>query len=226
MAIIASYPGGQPPSPTSHTGADELTGNFPSPQWEWNHNPSSTAFSLSNGSALSAATVTDDLYHARYTHTHRTLGPTSSGTIVLHFTNLADGDRAGLEVLRDSRSWIGVRKDSSSLTVSMQSGLTMTSTWQASSTGSEVASKTISGSRVWLRICTDINVGSGKEASFYYSTDGLGFEKLGSLVLGSEWVGVFMGYRYAIFNFATKALGGSGKTESFNVDAPGLTTSG
>jgi hypothetical protein len=99
----------------------------------------------------------------------------------------------------------------------------MTSSWATSSTGSETASEDISGTSVWLRIYADINVGSGKEAGFYYSTDGQSFKKLGSLVLGNSWE-FFPGYRYAIFNFATKALGGSVQISSFTVDAPGLTT--
>lgn len=212
-------------SPTSHTGTDAFPGSSLNPQWEWNHNPDTTKFSVNSGLTLSTATVTNDLYHARNTLSHRILGPTSSGTVILNFGNMADGDRAGLAMLRDSSAWIGIRKDGSSIKISMWSGLAMTSTWATSSTGSEVASAAISGSRVWLRIYADIHVGSGKQANFYYSTDGQSFTQLGSLVLGSSWE-FFPGYRYAIFNFATKALGGSVQISSFTVDAPGLTVSG
>lgn len=221
-----SYEAPLPLSPISHTGIDEFVGTSLSPQWEWNHNPDTSKFSVNNSLTLAAATVTDDLYHARNTLSHRILGPTSSGTIILDFANLADGDRAGLAMLRDSSAWIGVRKDGDATKISMWSGLAMTADWQTSSTGAEVASEAIEGSRVWLRVFADINVGAGREAGFYYSTDGESFEKLGSsLVLGNKWE-FFMGYRYAIFNFATKALGGSVRIESFTVDAPGLTTSG
>lgn len=222
----ATYEAPLPLHPISHTGTDSFTGPSLSPQWEWNHNPDTSKFSVSNGLTLSAATVTDDLYHARNTLSHRILGPTSSATIILNFANLRDGDRAGLAMLRDSSAWIGVRRDGSNTKISMWSGLAMTTDWKTSSKGAEVASEAIAGSRVWLRVFADINVGAGKEAVFYYSTDGKSFRKLGSsLVLGNKWE-FFMGYRYAIFNFATKALGGSVKIESFTVDAPGLTTSG
>lgn len=221
----SSYPAPLPLSPVSHTGTDAFAGTSLGPQWEWNHNPDTSKFSVSNGLTLSAATVTNDLYHARNTLTHRILGPTSSGTVILNFSNMADGDCTGLAMLRDSSAWIGIRKNGSSTRISMWTGLTMNSTWATSSTGYEVASQAISGSRVWLRIYADIHVGSDKEASFYYSTDGQNFEKLGSLVLESSWQ-FFLGYRYAIFNFATKALGGKVQVESFNLNAPGLTTSG
>ncbi|KAH7413064.1 family 43 glycosyl hydrolase [Cadophora sp. MPI-SDFR-AT-0126] len=210
-------------SPTSHTGVDSFSGTALGPEWEWNHNPDTSKFSVSNGLTLQTVTVTNDLYHARNTLSHRILGPTSSGTTVLDFGNMADGDRAGLAMLRDTSAWIGVRKDVSSVKLSMWSGLTMTSTWATAGTGSETSSATISGTRVWLRIYADINVGSGKQAQFFYSTDGQNFTKMGALTLNNAW-NFFPGYRYAIFNFATKALGGSVKIGFFTVDSPGRTT--
>ena len=209
-------------SPTSHTGTDSFSGSSLGPEWEWNHNPDTSKFSVNNGLTLQTATVTSDLYHARNTLSHRILGPTSSGTIVLDFASMADGDRDGLAMLRDTSAWIGIRKDGSSIKISMWSGLTMTSTWATASTGSESASATISSTRVWLRIYADIHVGSGKQAQFFYSTDGQKFTKIGALTLNNAW-NFFPGYRYAIFNFATKALGGSVKIGSFTVDSPGRT---
>lgn len=115
-------------SPTSHTGTDAFPGSSLNPQWEWNHNPDTTKFSVNNGLIFTTATVTKDLYHARNTLSHRILGPTSSGTVILNFGNMADGDRVGLAMLRDSSAWIGIRKDGSSIQISMWSGLAMTST--------------------------------------------------------------------------------------------------
>jgi beta-xylosidase len=207
----------------SHTGIDYFNGTSLGPQWEWNHNPDTSKFSVKNGLTLSAATITNDLYKARNTLSHRILGPTSSGTIILDVGNMKDGDRAGFALLRDTSAWIGVRKEGTALKISMWSGLTMTSTWATANTGSEVSSALVSGTRFWLRIYADIHAGTGKQGYFYYSTDGKSFQKLGSLTLNQAW-NFFPGYRYAIFNYATKALGGSVLIESFKVDAPGLTT--
>ncbi|KAH7354659.1 putative xylosidase/glycosyl hydrolase [Rhexocercosporidium sp. MPI-PUGE-AT-0058] len=211
-------------SSISHVGTDSFSGTSLSAEWEWNHNPDTTKFSVSNGLTLNTATVTSDLYHARNTLSHRILGPTSSGTIVMDVSSMADGDRAGFAMLRDTSAWIGVVKTGTATKISMTSGLTMTSNWATSSTGSEVASASISATKIWLRIYADIHVGSGKTAKFYYSTDGSTFKQLGSaLTLNSAW-NFFPGYRYAIFNFATKALGGKVKVSSFTVDSPGETT--
>lgn len=209
----------------SHTGTDSFSGTSLGPEWEWNHNPDTSKFSVNNGLTLSAATVTNDLYKARNTLTHRILGPTSSGTIYMDYSNMRDGDRAGFALLRQTSAWIGIQNQGGNFRISMWSGLTMTSSWATSGTGSETAGASISGGKVWLRIYADISVGSGKQGQFFYSTDGSNFTKLGSLTMNNEWQ-FFMGYRYAIFNHATKSLGGSIKVSSFTVDSPGLTTSG
>ena len=200
----------------SHTGTDSFNGTSLGPQWEWNHNPDTTKFSVNNGLTLNTATVTSDLYAARNTLTHRILGPTSSGTIVLNYANMKDGDRAGLSLLRDTSAYISVSNSGGAFKVSFYSGLTMTSTWSTSSTGSEAKSATITGGKIWLRISADIHVGTGKQGTFSYSTDGTTFTSMGTLTMNQAW-NFFMGYRYGIFNFATKALGGSVTVSSFTV---------
>ncbi|KAJ3056984.1 hypothetical protein HK097_001928 [Rhizophlyctis rosea] len=93
----------------SPTGTDRFSGTALSHQWEWNHNPDTTAFTVNNGLTLRTASITNDLYGARNTLTHRILGPTSSATIYLNIANMRDGDRAGLALLRDTSAWIGVQ---------------------------------------------------------------------------------------------------------------------
>lgn len=205
-----------------HTGTDSFSGTALGPEWEWNHNPDTTKFAVNNGLTLTAATVTSDLYAARNTLTHRILGPNSSGTIILNYGNMKDGDRAGFALLRDTSAWIGVQRTGDTFRISMWSGLTMTSSWTTQSTGSETSGATVSGGKIWLRIYADITVGSGKQGRFSYSTDGTSFKQLGTLTLNNNWP-FFMGYRYAIFNYATKALGGSVQVSSFTVDSPGKT---
>jgi cell division protein FtsI/penicillin-binding protein 2 len=64
--------------------------------------------------------VTDDLYAARDTLTHRILGPTSTATIVMNDAGMKDGDRAGLAMFRDSSAWVGVARDDGKYTVVMR----------------------------------------------------------------------------------------------------------
>jgi len=78
----------------------------------------------------------------------------------------------------------------------------------------------ISGTRIWLRVAADIRPGANRTAVFSYSADGKAFIPFGQpFVLNNRWQ-YFMGYRFAIFNYATKALGGSVTIDSFTISAP------
>jgi hypothetical protein len=78
----------------------------------------------------------------------------------------------------------------------------------------------VSGGRIWLRASADIRPGSGRTATFSYSTDGTTFVPLGpAFVLNNAWE-FFMGYRFGIFNYATQALGGAVTVRSFDLTTP------
>ncbi|MGY0002906.1 family 43 glycosylhydrolase [Micromonospora sp. I033] len=204
----------------SMIGPDTFTGPALGPRWEWNHNPDTSRFTVSNGLRLQTATVTGDLYNARNTLTHRIQGPSSTATIELDHSTMRDGDRAGLALLRDSSAWIGVRRDNGVTRVSMTNGLTMDSNWNTTGTGSEAAGATVTGGRIWLRATADIRPGSGRQATFSYSTDGTTFTRLGpAFTLGNAWQ-FFMGYRFGIFNYATAALGGAVTVRRFDLTTP------
>ena len=218
----ASYP--RPISSTRTVkpmiGADTFTGGTLGPQWEWNHNPDTTKWSVGSGLRLQTATVTNDLYAARNTLSHRILGPSSTATIQLDYSAMRDGDRAGLALLRDSSAWIGVKRDNGSTRVVLTNGLTMYSNWNTTGTGTEAASATISGGRIWLRVNADIRPGTGRQGRFSYSTDGATFTTLGpGFTMGNAWQ-FFMGYRFAMFNYATQALGGSVTVNRFDLTTP------
>ncbi|MFI5934153.1 family 43 glycosylhydrolase [Actinoplanes sp. NPDC051494] len=219
----ASYP--RPNLPwhplTPMTGTDTFTGTSLGPQYEWNHNPDTTKFSVNNGLRLSTATVTNDLYNARNTLTRRIQGPSSTATVRLDYSTMADGDRSGLAMLRDQSAWVGVRKDNGVTRVSMTNGLTMsTSGWTTTGTGTEAAGATVSGGTIWLRATANIQPGSGRTATFSYSTNGTTFTTLGpAFTLNSDWQ-FFMGYRFGVFNYATRALGGSVAVSQFALTTP------
>jgi beta-xylosidase len=353
------------------TGADTFTTATLAAKWEWNHNPDNTKWSTGNGLKLQTATVTNDLYAARNTLTHRIQGPSSTATVELDPSAMANGDRAGLAMLRDASAWIGLRRDNGVTRLSMTDGLTMDSTsWNTSGTGTERASAELSatvdptawyvllnrnsgkaldvsgvstadgaqlhqwtrtnaynqqfqfvdagggyyklrvrhsgkvvdvlgasiadgasvvqwtdnggsnqqfrlddstdgyvrlvnrnsnkvlevaglstadgaavqqwgswngsnqqwqlvrvdggsgGNRVWLRVTADIRPGSGRQATFSYSTDGTTFMPLGPAFTLDNRPNFFMGYRFAIFNYATAALGGAVTVNRFSLTTP------
>jgi beta-xylosidase len=203
------------------TGTDSFAGGTLGHQYEWNHNPDTTKFSVNNGLRLSTATVTNDLYNARNTLTRRIQGPSSTATVELDYSAMANGDRSGLAMLRDTSAWIGIRKDNGTTRISMTNGLTMsTNGWTTTGTGTEAAGTTITGGRIWLRATANIQPGTGRTATFSYSTNGTTYTNLGpALTLNNDWQ-FFMGYRFGIFNYATQALGGTVTVSRFDLATP------
>ncbi|MFF3737518.1 glycoside hydrolase 43 family protein [Streptomyces sp. NPDC002566] len=221
----ASYPAPAVPAPprqvTPLTGVDTFDGTALKPRWEWNHNPDNGKWSVNNGLTLRTATVTDDLYWARNTLTHRIQGPTSTATVQLDHSAMRDGDRAGLALLRDSSAWIGLKRAGGTTRLVMVDGLTMDGSWNTTGKGTERAGVNApGGGRIWLRATADIRPGSSRPGTFSYSTDGVNFTRLGpAFTMGNDWR-FFMGYRFALFNHATQALGGSVRVTRFELSTP------
>jgi beta-xylosidase len=217
-AWAVSYRMPLPERPTPPwTGTDTFGGNSLGPAWEWNHNPDTSKYVVSNGLTLSSATVTDDLYMARNTLTHRIHGEFPVGTVEVDFTNMLDGDRFGLAAFRDRSAYIGVHRVGNTYTITAVHNMTQDeSTWSTINKGTVVATALVSAKKIWLRTALDARASGTKEAKFFYSLDGSKYTQLGSsYVMWTNWA-YFMGYRYGIFNFATKQLGGSISVLSFS----------
>ncbi|OBR15042.1 glycosyl hydrolase family 43 [Colletotrichum higginsianum IMI 349063] len=214
---------------------DSFAGPGLSPEWAFNHNPDNSAWELgAGGLTLRTATVTDDLYSARNTLAHRILGPKSSGTFRLNVGNMADGDVAGVSIFRDESAYIGLRKEGGSLKlVAVHDVLAPESAgWQTTSNGTVVATASgcsidLSGaadgtSDIYLRIVADLHPTFGVEAhnpaQLLYSTDGENFTQLGpDYWCHNRWQ-YFLAFRFAVFNYATKSLGGSVLVKEFTLE--------
>ncbi|KAF2276498.1 glycosyl hydrolase family 43 protein [Westerdykella ornata] len=209
-------------------GTDNFEGAVLSPEWEWNHNPDNSKWKLVGGSGgllLQTATVTNDLFTARNTLTHRIIGPKSSGTFRIDISQMKDGDRAGTVLFRDVAAYIGIHKEGSSSKLVMVNNLNLDSNWKTVSTGTVAATGPTlpSGTTdLWLRIQADITpafsgTNAQRTATFWYSTDGSKYTQLGpAFTLTKTWQ-FFTGYRYGVFNHATKSLGGEIRVKSFTM---------
>ncbi|KAF9888503.1 hypothetical protein FE257_008610 [Aspergillus nanangensis] len=212
-----SYPQPLPEHPTpSWTGVDRFTGDALAPAWQWNHNPDTTKFTLNHpGLTLHTATVTKDLYAARNTLAHRLHGANPYGIVEIDFSKMVDGDHCGLAALKDLSAWIGVVRDGASYHLAVVQGLAMGSYGGTTNTGTVTATAPITQTKVWLRVSMDAAAAGSHQAKFFYSLDGSSFTQLGTAyTLTTDYL-FFMGYRYGIFNYASKALGGSIDVISF-----------
>lgn len=198
------------------TGTDNFAGTKLGHDWEWNHNPDETKFSVDDGLTLSTATVTDDLYAARNTLTHRTFGEFPNGTIEVDFSEMAHGDYFGIAAFRDRTAFIGVFLDGEEYRLRTVHNITQDEeTWETVDPGTVETEATIVDTKIWLRASLDVRASGTKEARFSYSFDGEDFiDYGGAYEMWTNWA-YFMGYRFGIFNFATKELGGLIRVSSF-----------
>ncbi|GAB1319357.1 Xylosidase [Madurella fahalii] len=196
-------------------GTDGFKGTSLSHEWEWNHNPDNTKWQLAGdsdrGLILRTADVTADLFLARNTLTRRIIGPKSSGTFCIDVSKMVDGDRAGAALFRDRAAYIGVWNEGAASRIVMVNRLTLSEgSWRTVERGTVAATgPTLGGgiTKVWLRIEADITP----------ATDGVRFTGLGPAFGMTNSYRYFSGYRYAVFNHATRQLGGEVKVLNFTM---------
>jgi beta-xylosidase len=181
--------------------------------WQWNHNPDQRHWSLRERPGylrLTTGRVDPDLLAARNTLTQRTFGPTSSGTVALDVSRLQDGDTAGLALLQRRYGFVGVKKVGEQCSVVMVGA--------GSGTAREVESVPLARKVVYLRAQCDFR--DRKDlASFHYSLDGRRWLPIGEPLKMAYTLPHFMGYRFALFNYATKTPGGAADFDYFRIAA-------
>jgi beta-xylosidase len=179
--------------------------------WQWNHNPDNRHWSLSQRPGflrLITGRVDTDLVHARNSLTQRTFGPECSGTLAIDVSNMNDGDFAGLAALQKRYGFVGVKMSGAAKSVVMVSA--------ESNSVVEVGTVPLSGKVVFLKMDCDFKKRSDK-ACFFYSLDGHKWTAIGKPLQMAYTLPHFMGYRFALFNYATKAAGGFVDFDYFRV---------
>ncbi|MDQ3815088.1 MAG: glycoside hydrolase 43 family protein [Armatimonadota bacterium] len=170
--------------------------------WQWNHNPDNANWSLSARPGflrLTTGRVDSDFLSARNSLTQRTFGPESSGNVAIDVSNMKDGDYAGLAVLQRRYGFVGVKQVGDAKSIVMVSA--------ESDSPQEVQSVPLTQNTVFLKVDCDYKNRADK-ASFFYSLDGQTWTPIGTELKMSYTIPHFMGYRFAVFNYATKTPGG------------------
>ena len=108
--------------------------------------------------------------------------------------------------LQDSLAFVGVAKSGSSLSVVQYQGT------------SQKASVPISQNKVYFRIDMDFTNQTDK-AYFFYSLDSLEWKTIGGTLSMRYTLGMFVGYRFGLFNYATKTAGGYVDFDWFKIGA-------
>lgn len=192
--------------------------------WQWNHNPVKEAWSLADRPGclrLKTSRVVDNLYAAPNTLTQRMEGPACLGAVSLDLANMKDGDVAGFAAFNGHSVLLSVSKNDGKKQLAVSTNIVeLDDKTKAilAVTKQEKEKVELSGDIIHLRITADFNLNKDI-ARCYYSLDNKLWTQMGDgFKMRFDYKKLFMGTRFAIFNYATKALGGYVDVDAFNYE--------
>jgi beta-xylosidase len=158
---------------------------------------------------LATGRIDADVLTARNTLTQRTFGPQCSGNTYLDVSGMKDGDCAGLILLQSDYGYVGVKKEGERCYIVMQS--------MDDGHLAERARVPLKQSGVYLKAECDFRQLADK-ARFYYSLDGDNWTAIGEPLQMRYKLTHFMGYRFGLFNHATRSFGGHADFDFFRIE--------
>ena len=172
-------------------------------QWQFNHNPVNTHWSLNERrgwlalKALKAATLRE----SRNMLTQKCMGYLSTATVLLDFSALADGQRGGLFCTGSLYNGIGISREEGKNYLYLEKN------------GDVQQVKMVSGKKIYLRVMLDAKK---NRCQLFYSFDNCNFILCGdaySLKFG-DWKGA----RVGLYSYNTLGIGGKCYFDWFNYD--------
>ena len=180
--------------------------------WQWNHNPDNNLWSLTERKGflrLKTGRIDSLFLKSRNTLTQRTIGPVCSGFTLVDASKMKEGDFAGLSAFQRKFGQVGVKVVNGQKQIFMMSNKTDVPT--------EIESIPLSQNKVYLKIECDFR-NRVDIAEFFYSLDGKNWKVIGGqLKMEYTLMEHFMGYRFGLFNYATKNIGGVADFDYFRI---------
>lgn len=180
--------------------------------WQWNHNPDNRLWSVAERNGylrLKTGRVDTSFLSARNTLTQRTIGPVCAGITSLDISNMKDGDFAGLCLLQKNYGMAGVSVTGSNRSIVMINAGT--------GKPEKVQSVPLHQNTVYFKAECDFT-DKKDVADFYYSLDGKKWISIGTTLRMTYTLPHFMGYRFGLFNYATKYTGGYADFDFFRIE--------
>jgi len=179
--------------------------------WQWNHNPDAKLWSVKKREGflrLTTGRIDSNFLMARNTLTQRTIGPFSSGATSVDVSMMKDGDFAGLGILQKNYGLLGVNVEGKAKYIVIIDA----------STGKPIEKERIQldQNKVYFKIDCDFSQ-KRDMAHFLYSLDGKIWKAIGSPLKMAYTIPHFMGYRFALFNYGKKQIGGYADFDYFHI---------
>ncbi|BDU26168.1 glycoside hydrolase 43 family protein [Flavobacterium sp. GSB-24] len=180
--------------------------------WQWNHNPDNANWSVKERKGylrLKTSRIDSSFTQVKNILTQRTFGPVCSGTTAIEISNMKEGDFAGLSLLQKDFGWVGVKVDHGTKRIVMIDA--------EKGNPKEVESVPLNQDKIYLKAECDFR-NQADQGRFYYSIDGKKWISIGKSIKMPYTIPHFMGYRFGLFNYASKTAGGFADFDYFRID--------
>lgn len=180
--------------------------------WQWNHNPDNSFWSVTERKGflrLKTGRIDSSFLLSKNSLTQRTIGPVCSATISMDVSGMKEGDFAGLGLLQKNYGLAGVRISGNNKELVMINASTGKPT--------EAQSIPLTQNTIYIKATCDFT-DKKDTAHFFYSLDGMNWMAFGTMLKMAYTIPQFMGYRFALFNYATKETGGFADFDYFHIN--------
>ena len=178
--------------------------------WQWNHKPVDGGWSLAERPGwmrLRTGQIATDITNARGTLTQRTFGPVCTSEVLLDASALRPGDRAGLCAFQSNNVCIGAE-------ISADGSRNLVVREQHPGAGESIVhSEPLESDRIYLKIDYAFTPPEGDPrpadtATVSWSYDGKSWNKADYTLEMKYTLDFFIGYRSALYCYATAEAGG------------------
>lgn len=194
--------------------SDDFSDGRKSILWEWNHNPMDEYWSLDERPGhlrLKTPAVATSIFDAPNTITQRMEGPRCEAEIKLDVSGMKIGDVAGFAAFNGDSGLLSITKDSDGHhLVASSSSVSLGGTNHSITNVIDkvYARIPLDKTEIYLKIKADFTPGRDI-ATFFYSHDGNNWQSIGQeFKMIFDYRRLFMGTRFAIYNYATTSTGG------------------
>lgn len=180
--------------------------------WQWNHNPDNSLWSVKERKGylrLKTARTDSSFVQAKNTLTQRTFGHVCSGSTLVAVSNMKEGDFAGLSLLQKDFGLVGVKIEKGTKKIVMIDA--------ENGNPKEIESVPLDQDKIYLKAECDFK-DKADTGRFFYSLDGKTWKAIGKPIKLPYTLPHFMGYRFGLFNYATKNTGGFADFDYFHID--------
>lgn len=210
---VAGFPFAEPAA------SDDFSARQLGGQWQWNHNPDDSRWSLSArpGFLRLRPTQADNLWRARNTLVQKAQGPRSRAEVKLDIRHVGPGDRCGFGTFGQYSATLAVTRDArgaASLTMDV-----LESTETEPVADRRMAATPFAGPALWIALDLDFTTDRGRLS---YSGDGVRWQAAGGdFPLAFAWrTGTFQGEQMALSCFNARPGNGYLDVDSFTLRAP------